>query len=317
VAVTDVVVISDAVSEALASGRAAVSLETSVLAQGLPRPHNLEAAASMSKTIRAAGAEPAWVWVDAGRLRVGATEADLERLATAEEVMKVARRDLPMAIAAGGMGATTVSATIWAGRAAGIEVAATGGIGGVHPGSGDVSADLLELARTPGTLVCAGPKSIVDPFATLEKLEELGIGVVGYRCSKLPFFLVREAPIDLDHRADTPRDIAAAAAARSALDVESTLLVCNPIPEEDALPAEEIERAVSRCLANADREGVRGKAVTPFLLACLADATEGRSVTANLALLQSNAALAGEVAVAANRLGRAHLGVSHFSPSGR
>src|SRR5438045_2675803 len=145
---SDVLVVSDAVSDARASGRPLVALETSVLAQGLPRPHNLEAAASMSKAIRAAGAEPAWVWVDRGRLRVGAGDVELERLATADEVMKVARRDLPMALATEAVGATTVSATVWAGRAAGIEVAATGGIGGIHPGSGDVSADLLELART-------------------------------------------------------------------------------------------------------------------------------------------------------------------------
>ena len=252
----------------------------------------------MSRAIREAGAEPAWVWVDDGHVRVGASDAELERLATAGDAVKVARRDLPMAVASGGPGATTVSATLWAGHAAGIEVAATGGIGGVHPGSGDVSADLLELARTPGTLVCAGPKSIVDPFATVERLEELGVGVVGYSASKLPFFVVREAPIDLDHRADTPEEIAAISRARADLGVESTLLVCNPIPEEDALPPEEVERAIGHCLTRADSERVHGKAVTPFLLACLAEATEGRSITANLALLRNNAALAAQVAVA-------------------
>ena len=291
-------VLLDPVSDAIGGGRPVVALETSVLAQGLPHPHNLEAAAAMSRAIREAGAEPAWVWVDDGHVRVGASDAELERLATAGDAVKVARRDLPMAVASGGPGATTVSATLWAGHAAGIEVAATGGIGGVHPGSGDVSADLLELARTPGTLVCAGPKSIVDPFATAERLEELGVGVVGYGASKLPFFVVREAPIDLDHRADTPEEIAAISRARADLGVESTLLVCNPIPEEDALPPEEVERAIGHCLTRADSERVHGKAVTPFLLACLAEATEGRSITANLALLRNNAALAAQVAVA-------------------
>ena len=291
-------VLSDRVSDAIRGGHPVVALETSVLAQGLPQPHNLEAATSMSRAIREAGAEPAWIWVDGGHLNVGASDDELERLCTVGNVMKVARRDLPMALAAGGMGATTVSATVWAGHAAGIEVAATGGMGGVHPGSGDVSADLWELARTPGTLVCAGPKSIVDPFATMERLEELGVGVVGYRCSRLPFFLVREAPIDLEHRADSPEEVSRIAKARAALRVDSTLLVCNPIPEAEALPAEDVERAVGRCLAAADRERVHGKAVTPFLLACLAEATDGRSIAANLALLRNNAGLAAQVAVA-------------------
>ncbi len=290
--------LAEPVRAALEAGRPVVALETSVLAQGLPRPHNLEAARSMSAAVLRGGAEPAWVWVDAGALRLGATEQELEHLSSGRAAVKVARRDLPMALAGGRLGATTVSATLWAARAAGIEVAATGGIGGVHPGSGDVSADLLELARTPGTLVCSGPKSIVDPFATLERLEELGIGVIGYRCDRLPFFLVREAPLELEHRAESPADVAAAARGRRSLGIETTLLVCNPVPEGAALPAEEVERAVGLCLARADREGVRSKAVTPFLLSCIGEETEGRSIRSNLALLESNAALAGQVAAA-------------------
>jgi pseudouridylate synthase len=203
-----------------------------------------------------------------------------------------------MAVAGGELGATTVSATLWTAWRAGIEVMATGGVGGVHPGSGDVSADLLEMARVPGTVVCSGPKSIVDPAATLERLEELGVGVLGYRCDRLPFFLVRESALPLEHRADAVWEIAAAAAVRAALGVRSALLVCNPVPARDALAAETVAAAVGACLARAQAGGVAGKAVTPFLLACLAEETGGASLRANLSLLGSNAALAAEVAVA-------------------
>ncbi|MGH2555513.1 MAG: pseudouridine-5'-phosphate glycosidase, partial [Actinomycetota bacterium] len=185
---TEAFVISTAVREALDTGRPVVALETSVLAQGLPYPRNLEAMDAMTGAIRGRGAEPAWVYVKLGAVQVGAPEADLVRLSTEGVAIKVARRDLPMAAAAGRLGSTTVSATLWAAARAGIEVTATGGIGGVHLGSSDVSADLIELSRNPGTLVCSGPKSIVDPGATLERLEELGVGLLGYRCERLPFF---------------------------------------------------------------------------------------------------------------------------------
>lgn len=302
----DVLVVATAVRRALDRGRPVVALETSVLAQGLPPPRNLECAASMSAAIRDRGAEPAWTWVDAGALRVGFEdeERDLARLAEPGAAAKVARRDLPMAVAGGGLGATTVSTTLWTARRAGVEVMATGGVGGVHPGSGDVSADLLEMARVPGTVVCSGPKSIVDPAATLERLEELGVGVLGYRCDRLPFFLVRESALPLEHRADDPAAVAAAAAARAALGVRSALLVCNPIPEADALPPETVAAAVRACLARAEAEGVAGKVVTPFLLSCLARETGGASLEANLSLLASNAALAADVAVALAGLAR-------------
>lgn len=293
---SDPLVLSDDVAEALGRGGAVVALETSVLAQGLPHPQNLDAAGIMSEAVRSAGSEPAWVWIDRGSVRVGASMEELERLAVEGRGSKVARRDLPVAVAAGGPGATTVSATLWAAHRAGIEVMATGGIGGVHVKSGDVSADLFEMARTPGTVICSGPKSIVDPGATLERLEELGIVVLGYRCSRLPFFLVPEAPFVLEHRADTPEDVAAAARARGELGVESALLVCNPIPEADALAPHVVEEAVEHCLGRARHAGVTGKAVTPFVLSCIAERTGGASIGANLALLRANAALAGAVA---------------------
>lgn len=289
---------SEEVREALDAGRPVVALETSVLSQGLPVPRNAEAAGSMSAEVRDRGAVPAWIGVVSGAVRVGLSEAELERFCDPSDIAKVARRDLPMAVAGGGLGATTVSTTIWAARAAGIRVGATGGIGGVHPGTGDVSADLLELARTPVVLVCSGPKSIVDPVATAERLEELGVAVVGYGVDRMPFFLAREAPVELEHRADAPADIAGAARAQRDLGTRSALLVCVPVPAPYALDATEVAEAVRRAEARAEREGVRGKAVTPFLLSALAEETGGASLEANLALLGSNARLAAEVAAA-------------------
>jgi pseudouridine-5'-phosphate glycosidase len=281
------------VRAALDGGRAVVALETSMLTHGLPPPHNGRAASAMARAVRSAGAEPAWVWTEDGAVRLGTTPEELDRLMQGDAA-KVARRDLPVALARGRLGGTTVSATLWAARRAGIEVSATGGIGGVHPGTGDVSADLAELARTPVTLVCSGPKSILDPAATLERLEELGVTVLGYGTDRLPFFVVRHADLPLDHNVDTPEEVTEAISARRALRLEGALLVCNPCPEEAALPAREVADAVERCT---DRHrGTTGKALTPALLACLADETGGRSIEANLALLEANAALAGRIA---------------------
>lgn len=291
-------VASAEVREELAAGHAVVALETSVLSQGLPVPRNAEAVRRMSGAIRAGGALPAWIGVVAGEVRVGLTDADLERFCDPTDIAKVARRDLPMVVANGGLGATTVSTTIWAARAAGIAVGATGGIGGVHPSSGDVSADLLELARTPVLLVCSGPKSIVDPVATEERLEELGVAVVGYGVDRLPFFLAREAPVELEHRVDTPAQAAVLGGAQAGLGVRSAILICNPVPDSHAMDADAVAEAVRRCEARAEREGVRGKAVTPFLLSALAEETGGASLEANLALLEANATLAAQVATA-------------------
>lgn len=296
-AVTPAVRLGEDVHDALQRGAAVVALETSVLAQGLPPPRNREAAATLDSAVREAGAIPAWTWLDAGAVRIGADPLALDRLCS-ERAAKVARRDLPMAAARGVLGATTVSATLWLAHRVGIEVMATGGIGGVHPRTGDVSADLLELSRTPGTVVCSGPKSIVDPEATLERLEELGIGVVGYGCDLLPFFVVREAPLPLEHRADTPEEAAAIAGARGDLGTPSAVLVCVPVPQEAALDPDAVADAVARCEERAADERVTGKDVTPFLLGCLAEETGGDSLEANLALLERNAAVAGAIAAA-------------------
>jgi pseudouridine-5'-phosphate glycosidase len=290
--------LSEEVADALADRRPVVALETSVLAQGLPVPRNREAAGAMAGVIRASGAVPAWIAVDAGQVRVGLTENELARLAVQGRAAKVARRDLPVVVASGGLGATTVSAALWAAHRAGIEVLATGGIGGVHQGSGDVSADLLELASTPALVVCSGPKSIVDPVATMERLEELGVSVVGYRCDRLPFFVAGYADVPLEHRVDTPAEAAAVALALRRLDVRSSVVLCKPVREGLALDRDVVADAVRACEERAVRQGVRGKDVTPFLLSCLAERTGGESLQANLALLESNAGLAAEVAAA-------------------
>jgi pseudouridine-5'-phosphate glycosidase len=288
------------VAQALRASAPVVALETSVVAQGLPPPRNAECVRRMSAAVRASGAVPAWTGVVEGSLRVGLSDDELSAFAEPGSAMKVARRDVPFAIAAGGLGATTVSATIWAAGRLGIGVAATGGIGGVHPGSEDVSADLVELSRTRVLLVCSGPKSIVDPVATAERLDELGVGVVGYRCDRLPGFLSIDAGVELEQRVDDPAAAARILRALETLALASAVLLCNPVPAEHALDPDEIARAVRACEAEAGRLGVAGKALTPFLLSCLAERTGGRSLDANLALLEANARLAGEVAAAAS-----------------
>ena len=291
--------LGEEVAAARAGGGPVVALETSVIGQGLPYPRNVECLERMSAAIRTAGAIPAWTGVLSGEVIVGLTEGELTGFTEPGRARKVARRDLPAACARGGPGATTVSATIWAAARAGIGVSATGGIGGVHPGRHpDVSADLLELARRPGMLVCSGPKSIVDPVITVERLEELGVSLIGYRVDRLPFFLASEAPVQLEHSVASPEEAAGVLAAAIALDVRSALLLCNPIPPEHAMEAAEVAAAARRCEERARNEGVRSRDRTPFLLSCLAEETDGRSLDANLALLGSNAALAGQIASA-------------------
>ena len=290
---------SDEVAMAVAAGGAVVGLETSVIGQGLPYPRNLECVERMDSAIRDAEAIPGWIGVVDGAVRVGLERSELERFAQPGAAIKAARRDVPVVVASGSMGATTVSATIWAAHRAGIAVAATGGIGGVHTDlRPDVSADLLELARTPIVLIASGPKSIVDPAATAEKLEELGVALVGYGVDRLPFFLAREAPVQLEHRVDTADGAAAIARAHRSLGVEAAIVLCNPIAAEHALDRDELLAATARAETRMTEAGVAGKEVTPFLLRALAEETGGRSLDANLALLEDNARLAAEVAVA-------------------
>jgi pseudouridine-5'-phosphate glycosidase len=291
--------LSDEVAMAVAAGGAVVGLETSAIGQGLPYPRNLECVERMETAIRDAGAVPGWIGVVDGAVRVGLERPELDRFAEPGAASKIARRDIPLAVASGSLGATTVSATIWAAHRAGVGVVATGGIGGVHPGPRpDVSADLFELARTPIFVIASGPKSIVDPAATAEKLEELGVAIVGYGVDRLPFFLAREAPVELEHRVDTPEGAAAIARAHRSLGVHAAIVLCNPIAAERALDRDELMAATARAETRMTEAGVAGKEVTPFLLRALAEETGGRSLEANLFLLEDNARLAAEVSVA-------------------
>lgn len=291
--------LSPALRAALDAGRPVVALESTVIAHGLPRPRNLEVGRALEAEVRAAGAHPATVGVVAGRPVVGLDDAGLERLATAEGVTKLSTRDLPLAVARGADGATTVAATAWLAARAGVGVFATGGIGGVHRGSPpDVSADLTELARTPVLVVCAGAKSILDLPATREALETHGVPVVGWGTDELPGFYAPETGLPTDARVDGAEEAAALWRAHRGLGLPGGMLLCVPPPAEHALPRAEVDAAIGAALERAEREGVRGKEVTPFLLAAVAEATGGRSLEANVALLRRNARVAAEVAVA-------------------
>lgn len=276
-----------------------VALESTVISHGLPYPHNLALAKEMEAIIRRHGAEPRTIAVIGGELRAGLAESDLHHLATARDVRKVSRRDLPIVVARRGDGATTVATTMWIARRFGIEVFATGGIGGVHRGKGDdVSADLQELAQTPVIVVCAGAKAILDLPSTLEYLETHGVTVVGYGTDEFPAFYSRRSGLAVDVRCDTAAEVAAIWRARQALALPGGLLVTVPIPAEMEIPAHEIEPAIAQAVAEADARGLRSAEVTPFLLTRLAELTGERSLRANLALLRNNAAVAAEIAVA-------------------
>jgi pseudouridine-5'-phosphate glycosidase len=292
----DAFVVADDVRAAVDAERPIVALETSVIGQGLPPTRNLECVERMGSAVRRSGAVPAWIGVVGGSMTVGLSERELAAIAEPGASRKVTRRELPVALARAELGATTVSATLWAAHRAGIPVVATGGIGGVHPGGGDVSADLIELARTPGLLVCSGPKSIVDLVRTSERLEELGVVVVGFGTDRMPAFLAAASEVELAHRVDSPDQAAELLAAAEALGTPSTIVLCNPVPAGAALHADVVAEAVRAAQRGAEGAGVRGRELTPYLLARIAEETGGASVEANLALLGSNAALAGEIA---------------------
>ena len=287
------------------SGSPVVALESSVLAQGLPIPANREAARRMTEGVRAQGAVPAVTAVVRGVPTIGLEPAELERFLRRDGVRKVSARDLAAAMVAGADGATTVAASLVLARLAGVDVFATGGIGGVHRdtlgvrGSAcvrDESADLVELARTPMVVVCAGAKSILDLPATMERLETLGVLVVGYRTLELPGFFTAGTGLPLSARADSPEEVARLFQTQRSLGRETALLVVQPPPSDVALPQQLVDDAVTAALAQAHTDGVRGATVTPYLLAAVERATEGRSPIANLALLEANAVLAGQIA---------------------
>jgi len=287
--------ISDEIREALASRRPVVALETAVVTHGLPRPLNLEVARECEAALRQARAVPATVAVLDGEIRVGLAADELQRLATDCRAGKCAARDLGALAAQGLSAGTTVSATLAVAAAAAITVMSTGGIGGVHRGdASDVSADLPQLARSPVLVVSAGAKAILDLPRTLERLETLGVPVLGYGTDEFPGFYTRETGLRLEHRFDTPETLVRAAHAYRRLGYQAGILVVQPPPE--SLAREELETALERALSRAREKGITGPATTPFLLAALAEETHGRTLELNRKLLVANARLAGEIA---------------------
>jgi pseudouridylate synthase len=297
--VTDGYVCADEIADAIAGRRPVVALETTLITHGLPHPEGVAAAIVLENEIRQNGAIPATIGILRGAIRVGLTNAELTELATTPDVVKVNLSNLAATVAAGRPGATTVAATIFAAHAQGIRVFATGGIGGVHRDagiSGDVSADLTALSRIPIGVVCAGAKAILDLPRTVEMLETLGVPVFGLQTNEFPAFYRRSSGLSLDSRMDTIEELAAAMRAHFALGLGTGVLIANPIPASDELPAETYERALATALSDAEEQNVRGRSVTPFLLERLRALSDGESVRANLALLTNNARVAAQLA---------------------
>jgi len=299
-----VIRIAPHVASALATGRPVVALESAVITHGLPRPLNNDVAREVEAAVRSTGATPATVAVLDGAVGVGLTEAEVDRLAADSAARKCGTRDLAPALASGEPGGTTVSATAWIAHRAGIRVFATGGIGGVHRGDGfDVSADLIELGRTPITVVCSGAKSLLDLAATLEMLETHSVAVVGYRTDSFPAFYVADSGLPVTQRVDSAAEVARIIRARDGLGAPGALVVAVPVPAAHALEADEVERLVARASADVASEGLTGPAVTPRVLARMAEISGGRTLEANRALLVNNARTAGEIAGAVGRGG--------------
>lgn len=281
------------------AGSAIVALESTIITHGMPYPQNVEVAAQVEQDIRDAGATPATIAVLSGVLHIGLEADQLADLGAAQGVAKVSRADMPVCIANGASGSTTVAATMIAARIAGIDVFATGGIGGVHKGAEstfDISADLLELAQTPVTVVAAGPKAILDISKTLEVLETHGVPVIAYGQNSFPAFWSSQSELEAPLRMDRADQIARAHAMRGAMGLPGGQLVANPIPVADQIAAAELAPIIAQAQTEAEEKGVTGKEVTPFLLSRIFELTDGRSLTANIALVRNNARLAAEIA---------------------
>lgn len=299
---TSQLLISDEVATALAEGRAVVALESSLIAQGLPEPHNLETALASERAAREEGAIPATTAIDGGRLLVGAQPAVLERLAKpANAAAKAGSRDLAPLLAGGQLASTTVSAAIRIAAMAGIPVLATGGIGGVHRGAAtsfDISSDIDEIAATRVAVVCSGAKSILDLPATLELLESRRVPVIGIGVDELPAFYSTTSGLRLQHRVDSPTEAAAVLGIHLAIDGSAGILFVQPPPADLAIPAAEIAGWIESANADAVTQGIRGGAVTPFILARVAELSQGRTLTTNIGLIVNNARVAARIAVA-------------------
>ena len=291
---TDLILLSDEVKSALSKGTPIVALESTIISHGMPYPENVKTARKLEDIIRAEGCVPAIVAVADGKLH-------LERLATEKGVLKVSRRDIPTALASGAIGATTVSATLIAAHRAGVRVFVTGGIGGVHRGAEktfDISADLEELAVSNVAVISAGVKAILDLPKTLEVLETKGVPVVGFQTDDLPAFYTRKSGLKLVAKANSPNEIASMMKSKWDCDIEGSILVMNPIPQEFEADADIINASIDEALALADKKGVCGKEITPFLLAHIAKVTGGDSLAANIALVENNARVGAQVAKA-------------------
>lgn len=292
------------VAAALSQNRATVALESTVIAHGLPAPHNLETAQACETAIRETGAEPATIGIIAGQPIIGLDEEQIRAIASRDDVTKVNLANLGAVIAQQRWGATTVASSLHFAAMAGIKVFATGGIGGVHHGardSFDISADLNALARYPVVTICAGAKAILDLPKTMEVLETLGVPVVGYQTDELPAFYSRSSGLKLDLRADSPEEVAEIASRHWQFGFSTSVLVVAPVPVKDEVPAGEIKNEIEEALAAAAEAGITGKAVTPFLLSRIATRTKGRTLSANISLLKNNAGIAGQIACALTR----------------
>jgi pseudouridine-5'-phosphate glycosidase len=276
-----------------------VALESTVIAHGLPYPENIETAYKLERIVRDNGAVPATVGVFGGEITVGLNEDQFEMLATGKDIRKISRRDIPIAISKKLNCATTVATTAFIAHHAGIKIFATGGIGGVHRGDKtDISADLPELANTPITVVCSGAKIVLDLPATREWLETHGITVLGWQCDELPAFYSRSSGLTVDERIDTPKEAAQAIIARDDLEMKNAIIVAVPVPEQQEIASGELDRVLADSLKAAAQQGIKGKDVTPFLLAQMSERSGGKTLAANIALLENNAKVASMIAAA-------------------
>ena len=286
------------VENAIINKKPIVALESTVIAHGLPYPHNLETAQKLEEIVRENGAVPATIAVFDGEFHVGLTEKQLQQLAERKDIRKISRRDLPIAVAKKLNCATTVSTTMFIANRVGIKVFATGGIGGVHRGfSADISADLPELAQTPMIVVCSGAKIVLDLPRTREWLETHGVTILGFQCDELPAFYSRTSGLPIDERVETAEDVANIAYARDILELKNAILLTVPVPEKDEVSAELLDKILRESLQLADEQSISGKDVTPFLLSQMAEKSVGKTLTANISLLENNAKIAAQVAV--------------------
>ncbi|WP_152968537.1 pseudouridine-5'-phosphate glycosidase [Rossellomorea vietnamensis] len=297
---TSYVEYSEEVKEAKRKGMALVALESTIISHGMPYPQNVKTAREVEDIIRSKGAVPATIAILKGKIKIGLSHEELEYLGQATDVIKASRRDIPYILASGKDGATTVAATMICAELAGIPIFVTGGIGGVHRNAEvtmDISADLEELAVSNVAVVCAGAKSILDIGLTLEYLETKGVPVLGYRTESLPAFYTRSSPYSVNYKVESAEETAGILKAKWELGLKGGVVVANPIPEEDAMDEQEMDRIIEAALKEADSEGIKGKEATPFLLGKVKELTDGKSLTANIALVKHNAHIGGEIAV--------------------